>query len=80
MSDRSIKLSARNRLPGRITNIKTGEIMTQIELQVGDNHVVAVITTTSADELGLKMGDEAIALIKSTSVMIMAKDGNIGGL
>jgi len=80
VSDQGIKLSARNRLPGRITGIKKGEIIAQIEMQVGDNHVVAVITTASADELGLKVGDEAIALIKSTSVMIMTTDGNIGGL
>jgi molybdopterin-binding protein len=80
MSDQSIKVSARNRLPGRITDIKRGGVMAQVEMQVGDNHIVAVITVASVDELGLKVGDEAIALIKSTSVMIMAKDGNIGGL
>jgi molybdopterin-binding protein len=80
MSDPGIKLGARNRLPGRITNIKRGGVMAQVEMQVGDNQVVAVITVASVDELGLKVGDEAIALIKSTSVMIMTRDGDIGGL
>jgi len=80
VSDQGIKLSARNRLPGRITGIKKGEIIAQVEMQVGDSRVVAVITTASADELGLKVGDEAIALIKSTSVMIMTTDGNSAGL
>jgi molybdopterin-binding protein len=42
---------------------------------VGDNHVVAVITTEAADEMGLEVGMYAIATFKSTSVMITAHRG-----
>lgn len=74
------RTSARNKLPGVITGIKRDGIMCQIDMQVGDNHVVAVITTEAADELGLKVGMEAIAMFKSTSVMIATRTGETGGL
>ncbi len=69
--------SARNKLPGVITAIKRGDIMCQVEMQVGDNHIVSVITTEAADEMGLEVGSKAIATFKSTSVMISvrAEDG-----
>ena len=72
--------SARNRLPGVIIAIKRGDVMCQVNMQVGDNHVVAVITTEAADEMGLKVGMEAIATFKSTSVMITTYTGDRGGL
>jgi molybdopterin-binding protein len=67
--------SARNKLPGKIIAIKRGDVMCQVDLQVGDNHVVAVITTEAADEMGLEVGMDAIATFKSTSVMITAHRG-----
>ena len=67
--------SARNKLPGKITGIKRGDVMCQVNLQVGDNHVVAVITTEAADEMGLEVGMDAIATFKSTSVMITTHRG-----
>lgn len=72
--------SARNKLPGVITAIKKGDIMCQVDMQVGDNHVVAVITSEAADEMGLQVGMEAIAMFKSTSVMIATRSGQGGGL
>jgi molybdopterin-binding protein len=74
------KLSARNRLPGYVTAIKTDGIMAQVELQVGDNHIVAVITAEAVADMGLRVGMEAVALIKSTSVMILTREGDIAGL
>ena len=68
-----VHTSARNKLPGIITAIKRGDVMSQVEMQVGDNHVVAVITTEAADEMALKVGDEAVATFKSTSVMIAVR-------
>jgi molybdopterin-binding protein len=47
-----MKLSTRNRLPGTITEVVKGEAAAKVTLQVGDNHVVALITRESADELG----------------------------
>jgi molybdopterin-binding protein len=72
--------SARNKLPGVITAVKRGDVMCQVDMQVGDNHVVAVITTEAADEMGLQAGMEAIATFKSTSVMITTRRSEDGGL
>lgn len=72
--------SARNKLPGTITGIKRGDVMCQVDMQVGDNHIVAIITTEAADEMGLEVGMEAVAMFKSTSVMIATQGGQSGGL
>lgn len=78
--DRIATTSARNKLPGTITALKKGDVMCQVDMQVGDNHVVAIITTEAANELGLQVGMEAIATFKSTSVMIAVRGGEAGGL
>lgn len=70
-----MKLSTRNRLPGTITEIVKGEAATKVSLQVGDNHMVALITTESAEELGLKVGSQVTALVKATDVMVLTDDG-----
>jgi molybdopterin-binding protein len=70
-----MRLSTRNRLPGIITEVVKGEAAAKVTLQVGDNHVVALITRESADELGLEAGQQAIALVKATDVMIMTDEG-----
>jgi molybdopterin-binding protein len=74
------RTSARNKLPGVITAVKRGDVMCQVDMQVGDNHVVAIITREAADEMGLQVGMEAIAMFKSTSVMIATHTGAEGGL
>ena len=70
-----MKLSTRNRLPGTVTEIVKGEAATRVSLQVGDNHMVALITTESAEELGLEIGSRVTALVKATDVMVMTDDG-----
>ncbi|MDQ4106913.1 MAG: TOBE domain-containing protein, partial [Actinomycetota bacterium] len=65
-----MKLSTRNRLPGTITEIVKGEAAAKVTLQVGDNHVVSLITRESADEMGLEVGQRATALVKATDVMV----------
>ena len=72
--------SARNKLPGVITGVKRGDVMCQVDMQVGDNHIVAIITTEAADEMGLKVGMQTVAMFKSTSVMIATHGGHSGGL
>jgi molybdopterin-binding protein len=69
------KMSARNRLPGTITEIVRDEVVAKVTLRVGDNHVVSLITRESADELGLREGQPATALVKATDVMILTDDG-----
>ncbi len=70
-----MKMSARNRLPGTITEVVKGEAATRVSLQVGDNHMVALITTESAEELGLEAGKEVTALVKATDVMLLSDEG-----
>ena len=69
-----MKTSGRNRLPGTVTEVRIDGLMAQIGLQVGDNHVVAIISAEAARELDLKVGDTAVALIKATSVMVLKPD------
>ncbi|HJU18175.1 MAG TPA: TOBE domain-containing protein [Stellaceae bacterium] len=66
-----MQLSARNQLRGRIVDIKRGAVMAQVTLEIaGGARVASAIFVESVDALGLKPGDEAIAVIKSTDVMI----------
>ena len=72
-----MKLSARNRLPGTVTEVVKDEISAKVTLQVGDNHIVSLITRESCEELGLEAGQQATALVKSTDVMILTDDGGV---
>jgi len=63
--------SARNRLPGVVTSVSIEGLLAQIDIKVGDNHIVALITAEAARELGLKEGDRASAMVKATSVMVV---------
>lgn len=66
-----MRISARNTLEGKILDMKEGPVSTEvtIETKAGEK-VVASITTTSAKNLGLKVGDKAYAVIKASSVMV----------
>jgi molybdopterin-binding protein len=72
-----MKLSTRNRLPGTITEVVKGEAAAKVTIRVGDNHLVALITRESADELGLEVSQEVTALVKATDVMILTDEGGI---
>ena len=63
-------LSARNQLSGTVTNIKLGTVMAEVVVTIGVNEIVAAITRGSAERLGLKVGDQVVAVIKATEVMI----------
>lgn len=66
-----MNISGRNKLSGKIKDIKAGAVMAQILLDVNGQQVTSAITNDSVSELGLKPGDDVTALIKSTDVMIM---------
>lgn len=70
-----MKLSTRNRLPGTVTEVVKGEVAAKVTLQVGDNHIVAMITRESCEELGLEPGKQATALVKATDVMVLTDEG-----
>jgi molybdopterin-binding protein len=64
-------LSARNRLPGIVSAVQVDGLLAQVEIQVTDPvHVVAIVTRESIEELGLKPGMPATAVVKATSVMV----------
>ncbi len=65
-----VELSARNQLAGRIVAIQAEGIMAEVRLDVSGQPLVAVITRSSVERLRLKVGDEVLAVIKSTEVMI----------
>ncbi len=69
-----MRVSARNKLPGIVQEIKTDGLMAKVSVRIGDNHLVALITAEAATEMGLKVGDEVTALIKSTSVLLAKAD------
>jgi molybdopterin-binding protein len=71
-----MRLSTRNRLPSTITEVVKGEAAARVSMQVGDNHMVALITRESAEELGLEPGKQVMALVKATDVMVMTEDGD----
>jgi molybdopterin-binding protein len=63
-------ISARNQLPGFVEEIRIDGLLAQIRLRVGDYSLTAVITADAVRALRLKRGDDALAIIKSTEVMI----------
>ena len=66
-------ISARNVLKGKVKDIKEGQVMAEITLEVATGvDVVSVITVGSAERLGLAVGKEVEVVIKATSVMISA--------
>jgi molybdopterin-binding protein len=69
-------LSARNRLHGFIDEVRIDGLLAQVRLRVGDQSLTAVITADAVNALKLRRGDEALAIIKSTEVMI-ARSGAI---
>lgn len=64
-------VSARNKLLGTIVGLKTDGIMAQITLDIGGQLVTSVITRDASRELGLKVGESAYAILKSTEVILM---------
>lgn len=66
-----MQISARNQLKGRIKQISTDGISSEVILDIGGQEICSTITTSSVNRLGLKVGDESYALIKASSVIIM---------
>ncbi|MCC6349946.1 MAG: TOBE domain-containing protein [Candidatus Eisenbacteria bacterium] len=71
---RTLSISARNRLRGRVARLTVDGLMAEVVLAIGDQHLVSIITRASAERLGLRAGDEVFAVIKSTEVMV-GKEG-----
>jgi molybdopterin-binding protein len=65
-----VAISGRNQLRGIVEEIRSDGLLSQVRLRIGDQRLTAVITRDAVDELKLRRGDEAIAIVKSTEVMI----------
>ncbi len=72
-------ISGRNKLLGIITEVKSDGLLTQVTLDVNGQIVTAIITRQSSEDLGLKKGMSAYALIKATEVMIATTPRRGGG-
>jgi molybdopterin-binding protein len=66
----NLELSARNQLKGTVKSVKLGEVMAEVVVDVGGQEIASAITRTSAERLGLAEGDEVVAVIKATEVLI----------
>ena len=66
-----MKLSTRNVLKGKVTEVKEGMVMAKVKVDVGNGNVItSLISTEAVKDLGVKVGEEIFVLIKATSVML----------
>jgi molybdopterin-binding protein len=68
-----VELSARNQLRGTVKSVTLGNVMAEVVVDVGGQEIASAITRTSAERLGLSEGDEVVAIIKATEV-VLGKD------
>jgi len=65
------RISGRNQLVGRVTDIRISGLMAQVTLSIGGQHITSIITADAVREMRLQKGQTVAALIKSTEVMIL---------
>jgi molybdopterin-binding protein len=66
-----MKISARNQLKGKIVEVRRGATTAHVRIDIGNGIIVtSSITNEAVDDLGLAAGDEAIAVIKASDVMV----------
>jgi molybdopterin-binding protein len=70
-----VALSGRNQLRGYVDEVRAEGLLAQVRLRIGDQTLTAVITRDAVDELKLRRGDEALAIVKATEVMIARQAG-----
>jgi len=69
------RISARNQLQAKVKSVKLGEVMAEVVVTLADGQeIVSAITRGSAESLNLKVGDDVVAIIKSTEVMIGVRE------
>ncbi|MCC6830692.1 MAG: helix-turn-helix transcriptional regulator [Thermoleophilia bacterium] len=69
--ERGTSMSARNRFPGTVRSVTAEGLLTRVEIDVTEPvRVVAIITSEAAEDLGLRPGGPATAVVKATSVMV----------
>jgi molybdopterin-binding protein len=73
--DSGAQSSARNRFVGLVTGVKVDTVMAQVDMQCGPFRVVSLMSSEAVEELGLEPGSVAVAVIKSTNVIIESLEG-----
>jgi molybdopterin-binding protein len=73
--ERYRRVSGRNQLAGKVVSVRIVGLLAEVILAVGDANITSIITAGAVREMGLKKGDSAAALVKSTDVMIERLDG-----
>lgn len=64
-------ISGRNKLRGRVTEVRREGLLVQVSIEVGGQMITSIITSDAANSLGLKKGVVVYALIKATEVMVI---------
>lgn len=73
-----MKISARNQFQGTVTALKAGAVNDEVEIDIGQGvKIVAIVTHESAVALGLAVGRPALALVKASSPIVVAGDGDL---
>ena len=62
--------SARNRFPGIVTRIEKDRVAAVVEILAGPHRIVSLMTAEAVDEMGLKVGDEAVGVVKATTFIV----------
>jgi molybdopterin-binding protein len=70
-----VQSSARNRLVGLVTAVVSDRVMSQVEMQCGPHRVVSLMSTEAVADLGLEPGVLAVAVVKSTNVIVETAGG-----
>ncbi len=65
-----IASSARNRFPGVVTRIEKDRVAAVVEVQAGPHRLVSLMTAEAVDDLGLRVGDSAVCIVKATNVIV----------
>jgi molybdopterin-binding protein len=68
--------SARNRFPGIVTRIEADRVAAVVEVIAGPHRMVSLMTAEAVEELGLKVGDEAVCVVKATNVIVEIPSSN----
>jgi len=62
--------SARNRFPGIVTRIEKDRVAAVVEILAGPHRIVSLMTAEAVDDMGLRVGDEAVGVVKATTVIV----------
>jgi len=62
--------SARNRLPGIVTRIEKDRVAAVVEVMAGPHRMVSLMTAEAVDDMGIRVGDEAVCVVKATNVIL----------